>query len=209
MEPGKLQHQGREWNVFPHEFWYVVPARTTFSEEEAKKVRATDFALVLHNASCGEGLLTNPSTFSSGARFRPAKGGSAGLAEELLEQVRLDEFPEKPSRFNSYYLNPTKELAEFRFNDTLRGDKRIERCYVVLDGGKVHFADMDLYERLEGRPDDKELARRYWQQHFVARTPQEQARQEVLADSMLFFPDWQSFPRVPVEVLQKWQDAQG
>jgi hypothetical protein len=39
-------------------------------------------------------------------------------------------------------------------------DRRLVRCQ-LLGAGQVHFADVDLYERLQGRPEDEALARRY------------------------------------------------
>jgi len=194
---------GTQYTVLPHEFWYVVPARTAYSADEGKRVRPLEFAFVLHNASIAEGLLISPTSMTGGPKFRPTKGGAAGEAENLLEAIRQEEYHDKPSRFNSYFLNSTRELAEHRARDFLRGDKLIVRCLIIMNGARVHFADIDLYERLEGRPDDRELATRYWT-NFIAKTEDEYRRQEILAESALYFPDWLTFPKLPLEDLRQW-----
>lgn len=42
------------------------------------------------------------------------------------------------------------------------------------------------------RPDDARIAESYWQE-FKPVTTEEFRRLEVVADSVLFFPDWQAF----------------
>jgi mannose-6-phosphate isomerase-like protein (cupin superfamily) len=46
-----------QYDVYPHEFWYVIPARTHYSPHDGKRVRPLEFAFVLHNAALGKGLL--------------------------------------------------------------------------------------------------------------------------------------------------------
>lgn len=196
--------KGLTYQVLPHEFWYVVPARTSYSEAEGR-VRPTEFAFVMHNARVAQGLLISPSRLTGGARLRPAKRGAGGEAEELLEAIRKEHFPEKPSRFNAYFLNFTEELARQRSKDVLRGNKQVVRCLVVMNGARVHFADMERYERLEGRPDDRNLALTYWDT-FTPESDLESSRLEVVADAALYFPDWESFPTLPFEDLIAWQN---
>ena len=42
------------------------------------------------------------------------KTGNSGQAEQILEQIRRQEYPDKPSRLNSYFLNTHREVAEKR-----------------------------------------------------------------------------------------------
>lgn len=191
-----------QYQVYPHEFWYVAPNRISYAREDGK-VRPLEFAFALHNASNGEGLLISHTSYTGGAPARPRKGGAAGEAEDLLESIRKETYPNKPSRYNAYFLNFSKDVAEMRSRDALRGKNEIVRCLLVMNGAKVHFADMELYERLEGRPDDRELAASYWKD-FEPRNDAERLRLEVVCESALYFPDWASFQKIPSEDLVLW-----
>lgn len=192
-----------QYELYPHEFWYVVPSRTEYPPKEGRRVRPLEFAFVLHNASLSKGLLVSPTILAHGIEPKPTKGGVAAQAETLLEQIRQESFAERPSRLRCYFLNADKATAEYRMRDILRGDKKLVRCYVVLDGGHFHLADSDIYERLEGRPDDANLARTYWET-FKPKDSEETRRLEILAGSALYFPDWQTFPTIPFERLISW-----
>lgn len=194
----------KQYTVFPREFWYVVPARTHYSPYDGQKVRPLDFALVLTNASLGEGLLSSPTTMGHGMGLKSMKGGAAAEAEDLLELTRLEHYPAQPSRLRCYFLNLDKEVAEHRMRDTLRGNKTLVRCFMVLNGAKVHFADTRIYERLEGRPDDIALAVRYWET-FEPKTESDGKSIEMVADCALYFPDWKTFPQSSDESLIQWQ----
>lgn len=131
------------------------------------------------------------------------KLGVAAEAELLLERIRLEAFPDKPSRLRCYFLNLDRTTAEYRMRGILRGNNTLVRCYVVMNGARVHFADCDVYERLEGRPDDTTLARTYWET-FQPQENEQVKRLEVLADNALYFPDWETFPTIPIESLVNW-----
>jgi len=191
------------YQLLPNEFWYVVPNRLTYSSEEGKRVRPLEFAIVLHNAFLGSGLLVSPTVLGHGTEPKTLKRGVAEEAENLLEQIRLSDFSGKPSRLLCYFLNIDRSTANHRMRDILRGNKKLVRCYIIANGANVHFADSEIYERLEGRPDDKVLARTYWE-NFTPKNNSENKRMEVLADSALFFPDWQTFQTIPTENLVNW-----
>jgi hypothetical protein len=72
-----------------------------------------------------------------------------------------------------------------------------------LSSGRYHFANVDIYEKLEGRPNDVALAREYWTT-FNPTTPEERANLEVLADSALYFPEWREFPKLDEAELIAW-----
>ena len=193
-----------EYDIHPREFWYVVPARTHYSPHDGKKIRPLEFAFVLHNAALAKGLLPSPTVMNDGITPRTLKGGSAKDAEMLLEAVRIEHYPTLPSRLRCYFLNLDKDVAIHRMVDSLRGNKTIVRCLLVLNGAKVHFADSRIYERLDGRPDDKSLAMQYWKA-FDPRTDEDRRSLEVLVDGALYFPDWKTFPTIPTESLVAWQ----
>lgn len=193
-----------QYDIYPHEFWYVVPARTHYSPHDGKKVRPLEFAFVLHNAALGKGLLPSPTVMNDGITPKTLKGGAAKDAETLLEAVRIEHHQTLPSRLRCYFLNQNEHVATHRMADSLRGNKTIVRCLLVLNGAKVHFADSRIYERLEGRPDDKSLAMQYWQS-FDPKTDEDRRCLEVLVDGALYFPDWRTFPTIPTESLLAWQ----
>ena len=95
-------------------------------------------------------------------------------------------------------------IAEYRMRDTLRGNKTLVRCFIVLNGAKVHYADSRIYEQLEGRPDDMALAVKYWDT-FEPKTEEDRQNLEIVADCALYFPDWETFPTIPFASLVQWQ----
>jgi hypothetical protein len=197
-----LGSNGEVLDIWPEPFWYLAPSRTKYERGEGR-VRPLEFASVLHNASIGHGLVTSLEVLLSGIEPKPNKGGAAADAEWLLEDVRANEFPEKPSRLRAYFLNHDRGLAELRARDMFRDARQISLCHLIRNGGRYHFADVGLYEQLEGRPDDRALARRYWS-NFVPTDPQQQRRLEVLADSALYFPEWKTFPQLDHDSLLNW-----
>ncbi len=195
-------HNSGGITIWPAPFWYLAPSRTKYQCDEGR-VRPLEFAFVLHNASVGHGLVPSLDVLLAGIDPKPNKGGAAADAECLLEEVRANEFPEKPSRLRSYFLNHDRSLAELRTRDMFRDDRQISLCYLVRNGGRYHFADVGLYEQLEGHPDDRALARRYWS-NFMPTDPQQHHRLEVLADSALYFPEWETFPQLDHDSLLNW-----
>lgn len=193
-----------QYDLWPHELWYVVPARTHYSTYDGQTVRPLEFAYVLHNASLAEGLLISPTNMAHGLEPKSLKRGASAEAENLLESLRQDRCPERPSRLRCYFLNLDREVAEYRMRDTLRGNKTLVRCFIVLNGAKVHFADSRIYEQLEGRPDDADLAIKYWET-FEPGTEDDRRSLEIVADCALYFPDWKTFPTIPIESLVQWQ----
>lgn len=193
---------GEILNVLPQELWYLAPARANYSLGEGS-VRPLEFAAVLHNAVMGEGLVTSLNVLLSGVEPTTEKRGAAADAEALLESTRQTNHSDLPSRLRSYFLNFDRATAEKRANTMFRGNRRLVRCHLVLNGGRYHFADVGIYERLEGRPDDRELAAKYWER-FNPKNDEEFHRLEILADSALFFPDWQDFPTLDDKSLFAW-----
>jgi hypothetical protein len=194
-----------QYDINPHEFWYVVPARTHYSTFDGTKVRPLEFAFVLHNAKLAKGLLISQTHMAHGIAPTTLKGGAGAAAETLLESVRRAQFPAMPSRLQCYFLNHDRDTAEFRMRDSLRGNRTLVRCHIVLNGARVHFADSRVYEKLEGRPDDHALATSYWQQ-FDPKSEDDWKSLEVIADAALYFPDWATFPTIPFETLARWQE---
>lgn len=193
---------GEIYDVWPKPYWYLAPSRTTYTRGEGR-VRPLEFAFVLHNASVGHGLVCSLDVLLAGIDPKSSKQGAAAEAEWLLEDVRSSEFPQKPSRLRSYVLNFDRSLAEHRARDMFRDKREVVRCVLIRNGGLYHFADVGIYERLEGRPDDRELARTYWHD-FLPPDAHAYQRLEVLASSALYFPDWEAFPRIDDLSLMHW-----
>lgn len=194
----------KEYEIDPHEFWYVVPARSHYSAHEGKKVRPLEFAFVMHNAFIEKRLLPSPTFIGEGMEAKTMKGGVANDAEALLEAVRVEYFPMLPSRLRCYFLNIDKDIATYRMADSLRGNKILVRCFIILDEAKVHFADSRIYEQLESRPEDKNLAIKYWQT-FDRRNDSDNRHLEILVDAKLYLPDWETFPTISKDSLIAWQ----
>lgn len=204
QNPTITSSNGIRLELFPHEYWYLAPCRTEFKPGE--NLKALDWAFVLHNARIGKGVVCALDDLLSGITPSTMKGGAGKEAELLLEKIRIERFPEKPSRLRSYFLNYSRHVAELRANSMFRGNRQLVRCHVVLNSAKFHHGDVEIFDKLTGRPDDKDLATSYWDE-FKPVTDAEFDRLEVIADSMLFFPDWAEFPILNPDTLVAWENS--
>jgi hypothetical protein len=199
-------YDGNVYALYPHVFWYLAPDRTQYQVGEAG-VRPLDFALMLHNAALGQGVVPSMEVLLAGITPDTLRTGAAREAELTLERIRATEFPSRPSRFRCHFLSYCEEVAVRRQQTMFRTPaRRLARCQ-LLGAGQVHFADVELCERLQGQPDDEGLARRYWAQ-FAPTSMAEFERLEVLTSTALYFPDWASFPTLDVASLVAWQGVQ-
>lgn len=188
----------------PDEYWHFAPIRNSYALDE-DWVRPLDFGMLLHNAAIGEGYLKSLDVLLAGLRPRSLKKGPGLDAEDLLEEVRRGEFPDRPSRLRSYFLNQNKPLAELRQQTLKRQPMRVVRCHLIMQFCKIHFADMGIYEKLDGGALKPEIARQYWAE-FVPKNPDEESRLEVLVEGDLYFPDWQSFELIDKNSLGLWNE---
>lgn len=153
-------YDGHVYALYPHVFWYLAPDRTHYRSED-RGVRALDFGLLLHNAVLGKGVVPSMDVLLDGLLPDTPRAGAGRDAEMLLERVRAEAFTTRPSRLRCHFLSYCEEVARRRQHTMFRTpDRRLVRCQ-LLGAGQVHFADVDLYERLQGRPEDEALARRY------------------------------------------------
>lgn len=195
---------GERFELSAHEYWYFAPIRNSYALGDGL-VKPLDFGVVLHNASVGEGYVNGLDILLADLKPRSLKRGVGLDAENLLEEVRREEFPNRPSRLRSYFLNQNKQLAEQRQQNLKRQPSRVVRCSLIKQFCKVHFADMGIYEKLDGGALKPEVARQYWME-FVPKTPDEELRLEILVEGDLYFPDWQSFDVIDQNALGLWND---
>jgi hypothetical protein len=185
--------KGNYYELSHEPLWYIAPKTTTWRQGD-KPFRPVDFGYVLHNARVAQGVIT-PAVFDlNGERPPTHKSGVAAEAENLLEDVRSKRHPHLPSRLSCFFLNLNRETAQRRANGILRGNNMITPCYVVANTGPIHFADMEVYERLCGSPENAALAEKYWAGDFVVDSPEAEDRLEILAKCILYFPEWETFP---------------
>jgi hypothetical protein len=196
-------HDGNVYSLYPHVFWYLAPARTDYRASD-RNVGPLDFALLLHNAVMGQGVVPSMDVLLSGTSQDTPRTGTAREAELTLERVRAAEFAALPSRMRCHFLSYCEQVARRRQDTMFRSPpRRLVRCQ-LLGAGRAHFADVDLYERLQGQPADEALALRYWE-GFTPSTVEEFERLEVLTSTALYFPDWATFPTVDTASLVDWQ----
>jgi len=198
---------GTPHKLFEHEFCYLLPSRTDWVPSDGP-VSPLSFAMVLHNARKGHGLVLAMEDLLSGITPKNLKRGNAAKAEDLLEEVRKELAPDKPSRLRCHFLNYARHVAEYRAGVWAWETRTLARCYLLLSSGKYHYADVSVFEDLTRSPDDRSLAERYWRT-FQPRTVEEGFQLEVLADSALYFPDWEEFPEVPEKSLGAWNETYG
>lgn len=199
---------GAEHELWNHEYWHLCPTKTTWTPSDGKG-DLLQFAMLLHNAKKAHGLVLAQEDLLIGIKLVSLKNGSPQKAENLLEEVRKENFPNLPSRLRCHYLNYDKDTAEQRAMRWNWKDKHLARCYIIRSGGFFHHADIEIYERLARcDPQNRELAYQYWQT-FHPSSPSEFSRLEVLANSALYFPDWQGFPEVDTNALEQWNIHHG
>lgn len=170
--------------LHPHEFWYMAPKG----------------GILLHNAFCGKGLVLAMDDLLKGIPIKPNKRTSeTNKVEEIFEEIRLNSFPNLPSRLRCHFLSISKEVAETRLKEWEWKNKRIlTKCYLILSSGKYHLANIDKYEEAVRRGDKnlvKQLASEYWEKGFLEANYLDK-RIELLADSCLYFTEWESFSKI-------------
>ncbi len=105
------------------------------------------------------------------------------FVEQVFEQVRQNEFPDRPSRLESVFL--TTHLKYFPLQ---------EYCYEVDCTGNRFKTDQDLHSSAsvfrQCRPDIKKWARKYWSGSENPETPEVLVKGEVtitkIVDKALF-----------------------
>lgn len=131
--------------------------------DRTTKKQTTFFHVV--NAMLEEGSVILPGNWGRCLRLYTGRDASAMLyREHVLEQIRTEAFPDKPSRLNCIFLLRT--LAEaVRFRDSYTPLGVIYEVSVNTPHGSMHFGDYNFAERtsnikfMEGMP---KLAREYW-----------------------------------------------
>jgi len=178
----------KKHQLHPHEFWYMAPRRE----------------ILLHNAVCGQGIVLAMDDLLKGIPIKPNKKTPEAIkAEEIFEEIRLKYYPNRPSRLRCHFLSLSKEVAEKRLKEWKWENKRIlTKCYLILSSGKYHFANINLYEKSAKENNEnliKQYARSYWEGFTEADAGDEKI--ELLADSALYFPDWNNFPKIELANL--------
>ena len=195
------QH-GACYIVHAHEYWGLLPDRTTWLPSE-RLVQEHDFALLMREAVLGEGLVASMDILLEERDPRARNRQAVADAEAILERVRLDEYPDRPSRLKCHFLSPDQASLEERRTYFFRVPRKAVRCRLVGDGG-VHYADIRALHQIEARPGDLTSVRKYWQT-FTPASESDQQSLEILTERALYFPDWQTFPTLRDEVLEAWR----
>lgn len=199
---------GNAHRLFNHQYWYLAPSRVSWVPTDGF-VTPFQFAMTLHNAKKGEGVVSSMTDLLNGISENiPNSGTPKARAEAALEMVRKQIAADKPSRLRCHFLNYTKDVAEARADEWRWQNRTLVPCYLILSSGQYHYADIGIFEELCDTPDDRTLAESYWQA-FQPNTSEEYSRLEILADSALYFPDWESFPEVSTEALVSWDQEYG
>lgn len=186
-------------------YWYLAPSLTNYSRGQLN-VKLSQFGFLLNNAYVNKGIVIALDDLLIGIEPKIMANSNRAIAEETLEQVRQNEFPDLPSRLRCYFLNSKKSVAEIRANNEFRNQNRLlTSCYIILNQGSFHFADIRTYEVLLGQPEHYETAKKYWECSFVPKTESEHQHLEILADSALYFPDWNTFSTIERTALINWQ----
>ncbi|MDI7774035.1 hypothetical protein [Asticcacaulis sp. EMRT-3] len=130
------------------------------------------------------------------------KFGTPGAAEDLFEKIRKEQFPHLPSRLRSFFLSLDRATAEERMKYWLFNNRMITPCYLVLSSGRYHYADVRDFEAAAKGDLTEENALSYWGSYEQDKVPI--GVTEVIADSMLYFPDWKTFPQIELPSLAAW-----
>ncbi len=205
---GIVVREGVRFPMDHHEYWIAVPSRSDWQVGDGP-VGPLDFGFMLHNARIGEGVLPPLAKLSEHFESRSLKGEGALQAEQLLEARRKANYPDKPSRVSSYYLNSHRDVAEDRVAAWAWQDRRIVRCHLLTTTGTLHGALVSNFEALVADPTSEPLADRYWSEVVNEITEANRHDVEILADCGLYFPDWESFELIDRQSLIDAQAVYG
>ena len=79
---------------------------------------------------------------------------------------------------------------------------------MILSQGRFHYADITQYENCAQQNNGgEEYAHLYWKKFVEGNFDLSEI--EVLADSALYFPNWETFGRVTISGARPMIDAQG
>lgn len=84
-------------------------------------------------------------------------------------------------------------------------NRLLVRCYLILSQGNYHYADVRDFEQAAQHGATVDCARSYWSDYDPERIPI--GVTEIVADSALYFPDWETFPEIDVPATAAWNSA--
>lgn len=195
-----LYYNGKYYRLSEKEFWYLAPSETDFNRSAIRPPHALKFGFLLHNTRVLHGVTPLVTDLLKGKDFESIKFGYAKLAEDLIEKIRADKFPHKPSRLSSHFLNSHKHVAETRNEKWFSKRRKIENCFIIETNNHVHYADVTIYEQLINDPTNEVLAEEYWNT-FIPQKEEDFYKLEILVDSNLYFPNWRKFPLLKMQTM--------
>ena len=184
--------------LYPKEFWYMAPKGT----QDKVNNSYTELPMLLHNAHTNNGIVPAMTDLLKGIKIKTyRKKEEANTVETVFEETRFNYYPRRPSRLCCHFLSLSKEIAENRLKEwkkELKDNYIIVKCYLILSSGIFHFADITKYEEAIYNADViKEYAHSYWKGFSCASDLDKKI--ELLADSALYFPDWENFPKIELD----------
>ena len=200
-----VDEKGNFHDLHPDMYWYAAPSRSKYSIGE-RNVSWQSFGFCLHNASVGEGLVIALDDLLVGVKPSTVARSLRKIAEETLEKVRREKFPNQPSRYRCFYLNSRRDIAAQRLQMEFSGQERlVTSCYLIRDSGRFHFGDVRIYDTLVGQPEDTSLAAKYWATSYMPAKDSDHKNLEILADSALYFPEWRTFTKIDPVTSVNWK----
>ena len=146
-----------------------------------------------NNIKVGKGILAS---LSASIRAQPEIENAQTLyslthrndeKEELFEAVRLNKYPERPSRLKTIYLFDDYAFVERALNEWFSPhSKTVHECRVLV-GSVIHRADTNWLNCPESQWEV--CADNYWAGE-MSKTP----FPEVLVDGTVYFPNYADFP---------------
>lgn len=163
-------------------YWHVVPSAGQWAE------------MFFNNVRVGQGELSSASVFNQ--VYEGTAEAHSGYAmksrrdekEQKFEQVRADDFPEKPSRIDALFLFNERQVAEHAAAEWFADEKRVIIEARLLSGANMHRGDASWLDVAEVQGLES-CARAYWREEFT-REP----KPEVIVHGRIFFPQWEEFP---------------
>jgi hypothetical protein len=199
-----VDSDGKEHSISPREYWYLAPARTTWTAADGA-ISPLSFATTLHNAKIGHGICPALTDLLEGLSLRSLKRAAPLRAEQLFETVRSQHYPHRPTRLRSHFLSFDKATAERRAIEWGWQSRRMVRCHLILSSGVYHCADLRHYEQCALGLHDETLAHDYWKGP-PSDLPVDTL--EIIADSALYFPDWDTFDEIDFAGAGAWNAFQ-
>lgn len=143
-----------------------------FFEKEQLNSKSEDFVQILYNHYTNEGLVLDKE--NADVAFKYVEQTIRAIRETIVEMVRLQEFPEYPSRLSCLYAAKSYQDA-LKWKELFDSNhRRVLQIVKLLVTGAIFEGDGSLLPKEDGIPFSRKIeqAREYWKGNINNELPE-------------------------------------